>query len=135
MRHYIFLLACLLLAGCQESFDERCRREAEDYTRKNCPYEVEAFNVLDSTTYDMASRTYCYWYTLSGQLDTPEAIQLMKDGEEQLRERLRASLINSIELKKCKEEGITFAYIYRSASSGLRVLDLRFGKEDYMPQQ
>lgn len=131
MKHYILPALCLLLCSCQESFDQRCQREAEEYTRKFCPRKVEASNTLDSTTYDIKTRTYCYWYTLSGQFDTPEALAALRQERETLRASLRNSLINSVELRKCKEEGINFAYIYRSAASGKTVLDIRFTKADY----
>lgn len=131
MRHCILLAFSLLLFSCQENFDERCKREAEEYTRKFCPRKVEAFNTLDSTTYDIKNRTYYYWYTLSGEFDTPQALIALRQARESLKASMLKSLINSVELKKCKEEGINFAYVYRSASFGKTVLVLRFTQEDY----
>jgi len=124
-------MLALLLCSCQENFDERCQREAKEYTRKFCPRRVEAFNTLDSTTYDMKTRTYYYWYTLSGKFDTPEAISALQQEYASLRTSVQKSLINSVELKKCKEEGINFTYVYRSASTGKNILELRFTKKDY----
>lgn len=131
MRPCAFLLLGLLLTGCQENFDERCQREAKEYTRKYCPRTLEPFNTLDSTTYDIPSRTYRYWYTLSGEYDTPQAIEAMRQGKTKLHAQLKNALTTSVELKKCKEEGIDFAYIYRSASSGKTILEVRLTKEDY----
>lgn len=131
MRHYFLLMLGLLLFGCQENFDERCQREAKEYTRKFCPRKMESFTTLDSTTYDIKSRTYYYWYTLSGKFDTPEAISSFQQEHERLRTAMQKSLINSVELKKCKEEGINFTYVYRSASTGYKILELRFTKKDY----
>ena len=66
------LLATLLgLAACQhESFDERCGREAREYTEKQCPRRMDDYTMMDSLTFDRASRTLTYYYTMEGMLDT-----------------------------------------------------------------
>lgn len=129
---YLFLLAvCLTLTGCYESFDERCLREAKEHTEKFCPQQVEAGVILDSTTYDMGTRTFNYWYSLHDQLDTPEAHMTMKEVRGQFRTELLRSLINSVKLRKCKEEGINFVYTYHSSLSKELVLQEKFTKDDY----
>ena len=131
MKHLFLLAVCLILTGCYESFDERCLREAKEHTEKFCPQQVEAGVILDSTTYDMGTRTFKYWYSLHDQLDTPEAHMTMKEVRGQFRTELLRSLINSVKLKKCKEEGINFVYTYHSSLSKKLVLQEKFTKDDY----
>lgn len=132
MRHfYVLALALGLLCACQGSFDERCAREAAEYTKKNCPQQLEPGNTLDSMIYDIPSRTYFYYYTLSGPWDTPSDVASLRQQSEILRGHLIDALNNSIELKACKDEGIDFAYVYISASTGKEILKIRLTPKDY----
>ena len=67
----IMIVAGILLAACQESLEERCAREAKEYTQKNCPRHIDTEIVLDSMTFDKDSHTIGYYYTLQGSLDNP----------------------------------------------------------------
>ena len=98
MKHLLLIGACLLLVGCYENFDERCLREAKEHTQKHCPQQIDEGILLDSTTYDIDTRTYHYWYTLHDELDTPEALAKMQEVRGQFRTELLRSLINSITL-------------------------------------
>ena len=132
MKNILFIaITALTITSCHESFDERCQREAKEYTEKNCPREVEPGNYLDSTTYNIDTKTYHYWYTLSGRLDTPEAMQQMSAQKANIKNTLKESLINSVDLKSCKDKGIDFVYTYYSKSKGVKVLEIRFTKDDY----
>lgn len=131
MKHLPLLAACLLLASCYENFDERCVREAKEHTQKFCPQRVDTGIILDSTTYDIKTRTYHYWYSLHDHLDTPEAHETLPQVRGQFRTELLRSIINSVVLKKCKEEGITFVYTYRSSSTGKQVMQEKITQEDY----
>ena len=63
-RNVIWFLTFFSLTSCQESFDNRLYREAKEFTVNHCPQEPEKGTRLDSTTYDIASRTYTQWYGL-----------------------------------------------------------------------
>ncbi|HRF85432.1 MAG TPA: hypothetical protein PLN34_02575 [Alloprevotella sp.] len=126
----LFIISCALNA-CQENFDTRLKREARDYTLKHCPQNIEENNVLDSTTYDIATRTYHRWFTLSGLLDTPESAAAMQNYPEDLKRRLTIELKNAPDWKECKEQGINFAYTYRSARTGKTLFNVRLSKNDY----
>lgn len=128
------LLYALVFAACQESFDERCAREAREYTAKRCPQEQGEGCVLDSTAYDISTRTYRYYYTLSGVLDDVRMRQQMVRSNGELRDELLRALRNSIALKECKEQGINFNYVYTSQSTRQRIIDVSFSKEDYGAQ-
>lgn len=122
--------ACTLLGSCQfESFDKRCAREAEEYTEQHCPLRIDPCTVLDSMKYEANSRTLQYYYTLEGLLDsvnvlTPEIVEGFK-------QQLKNDIVNSVQLRKYKEERINFNYIYKSKNSGATALDIKFAPADY----
>lgn len=124
------LTASLLLSSCQfENFDERCVREAKEYTEQHCPLRVDPCTVLDSMVYDSDKRALQYYYTLEGILDstqvlTPEVIEGFK-------EQLENDIVNSVQLRKYKEERINFSYCYKSKNTGKTIFDLRFTPADY----
>ena len=70
INNTLLLGALLGFCACHfESFDERCAREAREYTEKQCPRRMDQYTLMDSLTYDDHSRTLNYYYTLEGVLD------------------------------------------------------------------
>lgn len=121
------MLALLIFAACQESLEERCQREARDYTAKNCPLPVGENVVMDSMTFDAATHTIAYIYTLSGVVDDTAAINRSNP-----RESLLKSLKNTPHLKLYKEAGYSFRYTYYSAKQrGQKLFDTTFREKDY----
>ncbi len=51
------------------TFNFREVRKLREFTQMNCPIRQDACTVLDSIWYDSISRTYCYDYSLEGELD------------------------------------------------------------------
>ena len=127
----ILLLPALwgLMAACQENFDERCAREAREYTEKQCPRRMDICTIMDSLTYDEATHTLNYYYTLEGELDTDSMMNKENCGK--IEDLLRKNIINSVELKTYKENGINFSYCYHSKTTGKARLQVRFTPEDY----
>ncbi len=125
------LLATLLgLAACQhESFDERCGREAREYTEKQCPRRMDDYTMMDSLTFDRASRTLTYYYTMEGMLDT-DSMATPEFGEA-LETTLRKHIVNSVDLRSYKKEGLNFCYQYNSKSTGKVRYKVLFTPEDY----
>lgn len=124
------LATALLLSGCNfESFDKRCQREAKEYTEQQCPRRLDPCTVLDSMKYDINTRTLQYFYTLEGMLDSTNVLtdQVVAG----FRKQLKDDIINSVQLRKYKEEGINFDYIYLSRSTGKTTLKLKFTPKDY----
>lgn len=119
-----------LLSSCNfESFDKRCQREAEEYTEQQCPRRLDPCTILDSMKYDTKTRTMAYYYTLEGMLDTTDV--LTDEVAANFRKQLKQDIINSVQLRKYKEEGINFDYIYLSRSTGKTTLKLNFTPKDY----
>lgn len=119
----------LALGACTESFSDRCRREAKEYTERECPRMEHQFVILDSMTYDDAPQGFTYHYRLTGDFDNPELItdEVLSDFAEEMRTALR----QDIRLKAYKERGFTFTYRYFSDYSDSLILEVAFGPEDY----
>lgn len=127
-KHFVTLLALtLLFSACQETLEERCSREARDFTRKNCPMTVVNDVVMDSMTFDAATHTISYLYTLSGALDDAGRINNSNS-----RELLLQDVRNSTQLKLYKEAEYNFRYVYYSQQKkGTKLFEATFRKEDY----
>lgn len=123
-------LLLVLLASCTESFSDRCRREAKEYTERECPRLEHQYVIMDSMTYsdDPQGFTYHYRFTEalldSGATIDPELL-------EQLGEHIRQGLRQNITLKTYKERDFTFTYRYLSARSDSLLFQVSFGPEDY----
>ncbi len=129
---YATLLLGLPLGLCAchfESFEERCAREAREYTERQCPRRTDRYTLMDSLTYDDRSRTLNYYYTLEGALDDDTTMDTQAC--ESLKDILRKNVANSVELKAYKEKGISFSYCYYSRASGKVRFHVRFTPEDY----
>ena len=126
-KAYILVLAAVLTVSCQESLEKRAAREARLYTQKNCPSELSETVVMDSLTFDEASRTLHYWYTFRGAADSVGSINA-----EEARATLLKEVNNTTSLADFKEAGFSFCYTYHSQKEPQRVLyEARFEEKDY----
>lgn len=122
--------AALLLGACKrETKDEKFKREFEQYTQKECPKNVNPYTCQDSICYDIESRTLTEYYTVWDMLDVDTFYT--EDIVNSLHEDILKTLKSSIHMKPYKDEGINFVYDYRSRSTGKRLLELRYTKDDY----
>lgn len=127
MRKIIFISLLFSLVSCQESLEDRCAREAKEYTRKNCPVTFDKDMVLDSMTFDKPTTTLNYYYTVGGNLDDEEALKKVN-----ARKILLDQLRNTTSIKNYKEAGYSFKYIYWSKSQkGTKVAEYTFTKKEY----
>lgn len=117
------------LTACHESLEDRAAREAKTFTEKNCPTPVKDNTRTDSLTFDKATRTIAYWYTLCGSADNAEGLQQQK---EKLISVLREGVKASTQLKAYKDEGFSMRYVYHSEKAPKEVLlDVTFTEKDY----
>ena len=124
---FIVLMLSAIMAGCQESLEERGAREARDYTEKHCPAPVAHQVTMDSMTFDKATHTFGYYYSLNGTLDDSAYIN-QNDPYDMLLQQVK----NSTNLKIYKEAGYNFRYIYNSTKhKGLNLFDRTFTPEEY----
>ena len=132
MKRYFVLLMLILfvLSGCnpQANFSVRCKREAEQQNKRLCPREVDKGVMLDSIKFREDSLMFEYYYTMEDSLYPQEGIQKYKND---IRENLRKKIVNSIEMKRYKENGVAFNYIYLYRNTREKALEYLFTKADY----
>ena len=128
MRKSIVIIALTaLLAACQESLEEKAAREARVYTEKNCPAKLSETLRMDSLTFETATRTLHYYYTLTGTADV-DSMQ----GQDNIRQALLNELKNTTSVKAYKDAGYTFDYIYYSEKNpGKKLFEANFTTKDY----
>jgi len=123
----LLVVMTMLTIACQEPLEDRCSREAREYTKKNCPMRVAPNIVLDSMTFDKTTHTVSYCYTVQGILDNPTVFTTNTP-----RDLLLQQVRNETKLKLYKEAGYSFSYIYYSAQKkGTRLFEATFHQMDY----
>ena len=83
--------------------------------------------VLDSLHYDRRTNTLVYYHTMDDALYTAEAIRY---GKKQLHEQLLMDISNSVALKRLKDEGLSFRYVYLALSDGKECLSMQFENDE-----
>ena len=120
-------LFAIIFAACQESLEDRCAREAKEYTRKNCPSKIEKNIIIDSLTFDRETHTLHYYYTLTGVADR-EDINEKINGRQVVMDVLK----NSTAMKVYKENHYNFTYTYRSEKDPSKILiEVTLTDKDY----
>ena len=126
-KYWIISAITLLFVSCQESLEDRCAREAQEYTRKNCPVRMDNTTTLDSMTFERATHTLHYHYELTGMADQ-DSIAKKIDAVNILKKELK----NTTTLKLYKDNHYRFAYTFRSEKDPSNVLiDVVFTDKDY----
>lgn len=124
---FVFILATLTFAACQESLEEKAAREAEMYTKKNCPSQMSENIRMDSLTFESATHTLHYYYTLTGIADSIGAFDT-----NEARNTMLAGLKNTTAMGAYKEAGYQFVYTYHSEKNPKTVLfETVFSRKDY----
>lgn len=126
---YILLISLFTLVACTESFSDRCRREAREFTERQCPRLVDQFMILDSMTYADEPQGFTYHYRLTGELDNP--LKLSPQVLTQFTEQMQQGLRQDISLRRYKERSLTFTYRYRSERTDSLLFEASFGPEEY----
>jgi len=124
---FIITSFTLILSACQESLEDRCAREAKEYTKKNCPAKLEKNINIDSLTFERETHTLHYYYTLTGKADN-EGVMEEINGVQILKDNLK----NSTALKTYKDNGYRFTYTYRSEKDPSKILmEVTLTDKDY----
>lgn len=117
MKKYLFVaLLSVAFMSCHESLEERAERETKEFTKKNCPMNVSENIVNDSMTFEKATRTIHYYYSLNGRADTT-AVDMKKAKEELIK-----GVKDATSIRKYKENDFNFAYTYYSTKNKGQVL-------------
>lgn len=129
MRRYISILSIFILltcSSCFESFDKRLQREAREFTENHCPQVPEPGTLLDSTTYDITSRTYTLWYSLS----TANA-EVYTANIPLLHQALLERLLDDVNYKSLKDHNVIFRYVYTSQQNRRVIYQTQIGPNEY----
>ena len=128
MKKIVWIAAAIvLMTACQESLEDRCEREAKDYTAKHCPTLVAKNIVMDSMTFNKSTHTITYAYTLSGDIDDSAVVNGVNT-----RDLLLNEVKNSANLRLYKEAGYNFRYVYFSKKKkGTQLFNTTFRQSDY----
>ncbi len=119
--------AVLLLSACQESLEQRCAREAKEYSKKNCPAPIAKGVTIDSMSFDVATHTLIYSYTLDGVIDDTATIR-----KNNPREQMLQQLKNATAMKPYRDAGYNFRYTYYSTKDkGQKLFEATFQEKDY----
>ncbi|MBP5731088.1 MAG: hypothetical protein J6W50_00030 [Bacteroidaceae bacterium] len=120
-------IVLLLLCSCHRAtLKEQCAEMVKKEWRR-MPRNITMGVVLDSLHYEERSNTLVYYHTMDDTLYTEEMIRL---GKHQLHEQLLLEISNSVALKRLKDEGVSFRYVYMASSTGKECLSLDFNNED-----
>ena len=131
MKKILYIaIATLFLMACQESYEDRCAREAKEFTLKKCPAQINQNTIIDSMTFDKQALTVSYYYTLTGAADNMMAIKQTNP-----RELLLNEVKNATALKGARDHGYNIRYIYHStANKGMVLFETTFTSKDYNKQ-
>ena len=119
-------IVSVCLQSCQKSFDQRLHDEVREFTREKCPMSPEPGTQLDSVTYDMASRIYTLYYSVSEMNEV-----VMRSNAPLLHYNLLQRLRNDTDFKELKDNGLTFEYVYCSESGHKVFYTTQIRKEEY----
>lgn len=118
--------AAMLAVSCQESLEDRAAREAQEFTRKNCPMKLGNGITTDSMVFDKSTLTLHYCMTISGQADTTAIrnTDIKKDMVEGLK--------GNTAVRPYKDAGYNFQYtFYSEKHKGLKLYEVKITKKDY----
>ncbi len=110
------ILSAICLTGCFESMEDRAEREAKEYTERNCPTPPDNNTILDSLTFDKATKTFCHHQRLIDAADV--GANVFESKRAQMHEGLTGEVRANLHYKIYVEEGYNFAFLCRSGSTG-----------------
>ena len=129
----ILALLLLLFSACQESLDERIRRETSEFNKRRCPQKIDEFVTLDSISYiihENGDEANDYIYNYSLRCDSSE-LELFYSQKSELERRLVSKIKNAQDLRFIKEAGCTIHCLFKSPSTHKELLSFKFTQTQY----
>ncbi len=125
-KFFVVVISAGILASCSESMEEKAKREADEFTEKNCPVPLSRELTIDSLTFNVESKTFTYYQSLSPKYPIEDL------NVELTSQALLSSLKNDPSKIRYKEAGYAFRYVYYPLTDPSNtVIDVRFTKKDY----
>lgn len=122
----VIVVMCMLASCHRATREEQCL-EMVKHEKRRLPRNVTKGVILDSMKYDANTNTIVYYHTMSDSVYTDEMISR---GRAQLQQNLQLDIINSVSLKRLKDEGVSFKYVYMGSDVKRVRLQLEFRNED-----
>ena len=126
----IGIVACAaLLCSCHENMEKRAQREAREYTEKYCPTPVQNYTRTDSVVFDIDTKTYHYYCSITGDLDDQRVFDLNR---QKISDALLANLKDNMAFVPYKKEGFAFQWTLRSdKDKNVVYFDKKFTEKEY----
>ena len=131
MKKIIFgFLACsVLICSCQLSLENRAQREAREYSENYCPTPEQNYTRTDSVVFDINTKTYHYYCSVTGILDDKK---IFDNNRQKLTEALLATVKENTSFRSYKKEGFAFQWTLRSdKNKNVVYFDKRYTPKDY----
>lgn len=131
MKHLAFgiVAASIILCSCHESLEQRAQREAKEYTEKYCPTPEQNYTRTDSVVFDMETKTYHYYCSVTGKLDDKA---IFDTNRQKLSDALLDNVKENTSFRAYKKEGFAFQWTLRSdKDKNVVYFDRRFTPKEY----
>ncbi len=125
MKKEIVLSALLIaaLTACTSKGPARKFKETAEKLNKSYPIRLNETVTIDSTHYDEQNNTVSYYYTVTGELDSP---QFMNSNYATYKKALQEAIDNSVEMEEYRKFGSKIKYIYYSGSNKKKLAEFAF---------
>lgn len=122
-------MAMMTISACQHSsLEDRAEKDAKDFTERYCPTPVQNMQRTDSITFDKATHTFSYYYTLTGDADSQKNVNTVRS---KIQKALIDDLIGNTASKAYKEQGYNYHYVFRSETTKAVLFETTLTKKDY----
>ena len=120
----LITLGLFTLSGCHNNSSpaRKFKRMAEKANR-SCPTRLNESITLDSTSYNEKNNTVSYFYSVTGELDSPA---YMKANYATFKQALQDAVDNSVDMEEYRQFGTSIQYVYFSGSNKERLAEFSF---------
>jgi len=127
----LLILSLIALTSCQEKLMDRFEREANEFSKKNCPQRYDdGMTILDSVSFSKeGDGEFTLYYSLD--INEEQKNELIENHLCDLQDINLGIVKNSIQYRKMKEAGVTFTYKYCDLKTGDKVAEMKFEAKDY----
>lgn len=114
----------LALSACHNSNSPARRfKQMAEKANKECPTRMSETITLDSTNYNEKKNTVSYFYSVTGELDSPT---FMNANYATFKQALQDAVDNSVEMEEYRKFGTSIRYIYFSGSNKKELAEFSF---------
>lgn len=124
----MFVMIVAFSSCHRTTLEDQAQKMADDYTERYCPTPVQNMQRTDSITFDRATKTFNFYFTLTDKVDD---VNIIKQARKDISKALLNELKENTNYKVYKEAGYNFSYIFRSQKNKSILFKQQFTKKDY----